>query len=670
MEQPKVSVIIPALRGPAAPCLDSLLGQSCRDIEILCLCAEAPEALTAAARADSRIRILREDFPDPGTAANRGLELARGSHVLVLQGTETAARDLLERALARAEDTGADITAFCGYTESRVGGEKKDDADGFRRTLCPGSAVFSPREAYPGCHLSILSGRLSFRLTRTDFLRSRGIRFPALKTCWEAPFCARCDDLSDRTALLDRRMLTALPVTAPAPARDVLGAMDCMSASLDGSPAASRLLAEFAADAFRRSTADFGTDDARLLYEGLRSRLSSAAFAGPERSQPANRDRCLVETLLNTPYGEMLARLSVPVVVSFTSFPGRIGFTVPVIENLHRQTRKPHRVLLYLAPEQFPGREADLPRELLEQAGRGMVEIRWVPDVRSHKKYRYVMEQFPDSCIVTVDDDLAYPDDMLENLIHCYVCHPRMVSAMRAHLTVVDASQGQILSYRRWVKEYRLNTYLPSPQLFVTSGAGTLFPPGVLHPLALDLDRAWSLCPHADDVWLNLMTLLNGRCVVLAVDDFTMKNMPGSQEEALQTINVDGNQNDVQYDRVRSWLREEFGRDVVLEALTAGSPALRCRTVTDLSDQYLALDQVRQQIQNKLHRTWADKVSREQDNARLRGELERLQQQVRGLQQELAAERRSFRTLRRIRNLVRSIRTKGLIPTVRRILRK
>ena len=102
---------------------------------------------------------------------------------------------------------------------------------------------------------------------------------------------------------------------------------------------------------------------------------------------------------------------------------------------------------------------------------------------------------------------------------------------------------------------------------------------------------------------------------------------------------------------------------MIWEALTAGDPAVRCRTVTDLSDQYLALDEARKQVQNKLHQTWADKVSREQDNAKLLKELHRLQQ-------ELAAERRSFRVLRKIRNLLRNIRSKGLTQTVKRILKK
>lgn len=659
MEQPKVSVILPQGKEPVTPCLDSLLNQTCREMEVLYI-GTAPEVAERAAK-DSRVRAVTEKFSNPGAAANFALELARGRYVLILRGSDVCARDLLERILARAEETQADITAFCGYTRSRVGNEKNDDADGFRRGFFRGIPTVISRDEYPD--RCVLTPNLSLWLLNREFLRNKGIRFAEAKQEWRREFCALCAAKAEKIALLDRRMMTSQPETGFPEVREVLSAFDRLAEALGTSQAALRLLVEYSTAAFCRTTADFGATDARLLYTGLQCRYGSALFAGLDADNLPNRERCLFETILNTPYETMLQRATVPLVVSFTSFPKRIGFTVNVIENVRRQTRKADKVLLYLAPEQFPGKEADLPQALLDQARRGDVEIKWVPDIRSHKKYHYVMQEYENSCIVTLDDDLAYPDDMLENLHLCYLCHPDKVSAMRAHLTVVDGAAGLLLPYNRWVKEYRGATYIPSPQLFVTSGAGTLFPPKVLHPLALDLEKAWGLCPYADDVWLNLMTLLNGRSVVLAVDDFTMKNMPGSQEEALQTINVDQNQNDIQYEKIRSWLKEEFGQDVIWEALTAGNPSVRCRTVTELSDQYLALDEARKQVQSKLHQTWADKVSREQD-------LDKLRAEIRRLNGELAAERRSFRLLRKARNGVRLLKSKGIGYTVKLGLKK
>lgn len=663
MEQLKVSVILPQEKEPVTPCLGSLLNQTCRDFEVLYV-GTAPEAAERAAK-DSRVRVFAEEFSDPGAAAAYALEQARGSYVLILRGSDVCARDLLERSFNRAEETRADITAFCGHTHSRVGNEGKDNADGFRRGLLQNGCTALSREDYPDW--SVLNPELSLWLLNREFLQKKGIRFAEGKKAWRREFCALCAPKADTIALLDWRLMTCQPETGFPEVREVLAAFDRLTEALGTGQAALGMLVEYATAAFCRAAADFGAADARLLYTGLQSRFASSLFAGLDTGRLPGRERALFETIRNTPYETMLQRATVPLVVSFTSFPKRIGYTVNVIENVRRQTRTADKVLLYLAPEQFLGKEADLPQALLDQAKRGDVQIKWVPDVRSHKKYHYVMQEYADCCVVTLDDDLAYPDDMLEKLFLCYLCNPDQVSAMRAHLTVVDAAAGALLTYDRWVKEYRGATYVPSPQLFVTSGAGTLFPPRVLHPLALDIDKAWSLCPYADDVWLNHMILLNGRSVVLAVDDFTMKNMPGSQEEALQTINVDQNQNDVQYEKIRSWLKAEFGRDVIWEALTAGDPGVRCRTVTELSDQYLVLDDTRKQVQEKLHRTWADKLSREQ-------EVEKLRAEIRRLNGELTVERNKFLPLRKFCKRVQLLKTKGIGYTVKlgvkKVLRK
>lgn len=54
------------------------------------------------------------------------------------------------------------------------------------------------------------------------------------------------------------------------------------------------------------------------------------------------------------------------IIVSLTSFPARINIVVKTIKTLLTQTLKPDAVILWLAPEQFPNGEKDLPQELLD----------------------------------------------------------------------------------------------------------------------------------------------------------------------------------------------------------------------------------------------------------------------------------------------------------------
>ena len=73
-----------------------------------------------------------------------------------------------------------------------------------------------------------------------------------------------------------------------------------------------------------------------------------------------------------------------PVIVSLTTYPGRIDQAWKTISSLLNQTLKPKRVILWLAKEQFPDQQ--LPESVQRLTGRGL-EIRYCEDLKSHKKY-------------------------------------------------------------------------------------------------------------------------------------------------------------------------------------------------------------------------------------------------------------------------------------------
>ncbi|MEO6851924.1 MAG: hypothetical protein ABI166_14880, partial [Mucilaginibacter sp.] len=93
------------------------------------------------------------------------------------------------------------------------------------------------------------------------------------------------------------------------------------------------------------------------------------------------------------------------------------------------QTVLPDKIILWLSSDQFSG-VLSLPKKLLKLQKRGL-EVRFCQgDLRSHKKYFYALQEFPEDFIVTIDDDIIYPTDMLEQLINlsniypsCICCH-------------------------------------------------------------------------------------------------------------------------------------------------------------------------------------------------------------------------------------------------------
>lgn len=59
------------------------------------------------------------------------------------------------------------------------------------------------------------------------------------------------------------------------------------------------------------------------------------------------------------------------------------------------------------------------------------------------------MKMYPESIIITVDDDIYYPDNLLEKLVESYKKFPHAVSCLRGH-TIKIEKDGKFASYAEW----------------------------------------------------------------------------------------------------------------------------------------------------------------------------------------------------------------------------
>lgn len=193
-----------------------------------------------------------------------------------------------------------------------------------------------------------------------------------------------------------------------------------------------------------------------------------------------------------------------PLVVSLTSYPGRMYDLHLCIYSLLRQTLKPDAVILWLARDQFPNGEADIPPRLLALRQWGL-SIRWCDtDMRSYKKLLPALQEYPEALIVTADDDLYYATDWLQELWQNYQqSDKRSIIAHRCHKARLH--NGSLCAYRGFIKRISDN----SLSLFnlSTNGGGTLFPPHCLHPDVANYALAREICPLADDLWFWCMAV-------------------------------------------------------------------------------------------------------------------------------------------------------------------
>ncbi|WP_410264038.1 glycosyltransferase family 2 protein [Barnesiella intestinihominis] len=128
--QPNVSVIIPVynIEKHLEKCLDSVIGQTLKDIEIIVVndgsTDNSLDIITQYARKDSRIVIV--DKPNEGLAYARksGIEAAHGKYVQHLDGDDFLEPDACELLFKRAEETDADIVIMRFLIDSPRGQEE------------------------------------------------------------------------------------------------------------------------------------------------------------------------------------------------------------------------------------------------------------------------------------------------------------------------------------------------------------------------------------------------------------------------------------------------------------------------------------------------------------------------------------------------------------------
>ncbi len=193
------------------------------------------------------------------------------------------------------------------------------------------------------------------------------------------------------------------------------------------------------------------------------------------------------------------------IIVSLTTFDKRIDDVYLTIESLLQQSLKSDRIILWVSEQEFTA--SDIPHVLRLQERRGL-EVRFCPeDLGSYKKYFYTLKQYPQSLILTVDDDILYPHDLVDQLYRNYQRSPNVIHCTRAHGMRLS-SYDEVEPYKRWDRPCRDSR--PSLLTFPTGMGGVLYFPGCFDEQVLNKDLFMALCPHADDVWLKAMSLKQG----------------------------------------------------------------------------------------------------------------------------------------------------------------
>lgn len=245
------------------------------------------------------------------------------------------------------------------------------------------------------------------------------------------------------------------------------------------------------------------------------------------------------------------------VIVSLTSIPGRLFEVHTTIEALLRQTLRPDRIILWL--DETKSSEQELPALLQSQMKRGLT-VRFCRDIGPHTKYLPALREFPGAIIITVDDDVLYPSNLVEQLIASHRKAPEEIQCFRArriHLPIAGPTRYS----EHWTNQYEEIRGLDVVPLGV---GGVLYPPNSLDPEAFNLEAQMTLAPKADDIWFKAMSLRKGTvCHRISAPSEPHPIRPNSQHVGLEAYNVDEGGNDLQiqatFDHYDLWSLLEKG---------------------------------------------------------------------------------------------------------------
>lgn len=231
------------------------------------------------------------------------------------------------------------------------------------------------------------------------------------------------------------------------------------------------------------------------------------------------------------------------VIVSLTSFPQRMDQTYYAIKSLMIQTTKADKIVLWLAQRQFPN--SKIPKKFDELIDRGL-EVRFTPlDLRSHKKYYYILqEQQPDELVITFDDDIIYEADAIEKLLVFHEKYPRCIVCNRGETIRID-EQGNPKPYRQWGIRSDIGVKEPSMYIVPSTGAGCLYPYGVMPTSTFDVENIKRLAFTADDMWMRFNSIQTGVKVIKTRRDIAILcTVSDSQKINLSQVNCIEGEND------------------------------------------------------------------------------------------------------------------------------
>ena len=237
------------------------------------------------------------------------------------------------------------------------------------------------------------------------------------------------------------------------------------------------------------------------------------------------------------------------VTVSLTSHGKRVADFAPfAIYSIFQQDVLPNRIVLNINQEKW--NDDNLP-ELIKKLQVAGLEVNFCEDVGPHTKLLPTLQKYPDDIIITVDDDVYYDKELIEELL-CGYEESGQKAVVTRWAMVMKFDNGKMMPYSEWSDADGTE---PQDTLYSPLGvAGVLYPPRIFTEEVFNRAVYGKFCKSADDIWFTIQEYVNKIPVYFVKNNHWRTNgdvdhyaeYVEQSSDALYFQNVNNGQNDVQ----------------------------------------------------------------------------------------------------------------------------
>lgn len=211
-----ITIIIPCynVENYIAECLDSLISQSYRNFEIICVDDgskdRTAQIIEEYIKKDSRITLYRQSNQFAGVARNNGMKHAKGKYVLFFDGDDFCEKDTLENMVKSAERHSSDIVVCDIRSYDNVTGRYLEDINYLKYSYLKPfeeKGVVSFRDM-PEQILMLASSNPQNKLYKREFIEKEGLLFQASRRDNDEYFVLMSMALANKISWTPKKYIT------------------------------------------------------------------------------------------------------------------------------------------------------------------------------------------------------------------------------------------------------------------------------------------------------------------------------------------------------------------------------------------------------------------------------------------------------------------------------